>query len=406
MSMKNKLLVLLISILCVSLLMFNLSHASGNVNIVVSSQTPDPVKPGNFVDVSIKVTNMGSRAIQDTRIEVVENRFVSLAASQEAVSRIGAIPAFSSQTDGFVVVRKRLFIDEMAPIGEQMIRVNVRGDNQEFSRMLPIIIQESRPSLDITVVGSQDDVTFHPGEIKPFRIELGNSNALTLQNVRITMQLSPNQDISGGPAAAIGQDSTFFITQGSNTQRISSIPSQESREVIFNLGASPNAQIRPYQVPLLIEYQDVLGNQFSELVELSIIVNAEQNMIVAVDRIDRNQVTFGIANPGPGIVRGAVVTLFDAQGEELGKEYIGNLNADDFQTSQFQIRSNQSTKDVRVLVEFGDGFFTRQQVEQDFTLQLPQSNTESSGALMWVVIILVVVGGGVYFYRRRKPDDE
>ncbi|MCH8519225.1 MAG: hypothetical protein LAT82_00530 [Nanoarchaeota archaeon] len=396
------------------LIFFSLNvYASSNMNVIISSQTPDPVKPGNFVDISIKITNQGSSSIQDAQIEVVENRFISLSANQNRITRVGAIPAYSSQTDGFVIVRKRLYIDETAPIGEQLIEIRVRGNNNDFTVNLPIFIQENKPSLNINVEGSLEDVTYYPGELKPFTINLFNDNEIQLRNIKINLQVSQNENIN--PAqATLSQTSNFFITQGTNSQRIRNLASQESSQVTFNLGVSPNAQIRPYQIPLTIEYEDVLGNSFIEEVELSIIVNAKENLLISLDRLDRNQVVFGIANPGPGLVRGGVVTFLNLNNEVLGTEYIGNLNADDFQTVQFSTPSSNnvddslaSSQDVKVKVEFGDGFFNQKVVEEQFTLKLPQRVQEGSSTV-WIIIIILILIGGVYYFkiRKKKGDDE
>ena len=395
------------------ILLSNQAHASSNLNVIISSQTPDPVKPGNFVDISIKMTNQGSSSIRDAQVEVIENRFITLSANQNRVTRVGAIPAFSSQTDGFVIVRKRLFIDETTPIGEQLIEVRVRGDNTEFSVNLPIFIQENKPSLNINIEGSLEDVTYFPGELKPLTIDLFNDNQIQLRNIRVNLQVSQNENLNP-TQTGISQTSNFFITQGTNSQRIRNLASQESSQVTFNLGVSPNAQIRPYQIPLFIEYEDVLGNTFSEQVELSIIVNAEENLLVTLDRLDRNQVVFGIANPGPGLVRGAVVTFLNLHGDVLGTEYIGNLNADDFQTVQFNTptlnienENSMNSQEVQVKVQFGDGFFNQKVVEEQFTLELPLRVQENNNTFLIIVILIIIVSGVYYFViRKRKTDEE
>lgn len=403
--------IMLILVFIMMLLISTQSFASSNMNVIISSQTPDPVKPGNFVDVSIKITNQGSSSIQNAQIEVVENKFVTLSANQNRITRVGAIPAFSSQTDGFVIVRKRLFIDERAPIGEQLIEVKVKGDGKESSINLPIFIEETKPSLKIDVQGTLEDITYHPGELKPLQITLDNDNQIQLRNLKVTLQTGLGE--SGvAVQGSSSHTSNFFIVHGTNTQKIRNLGSQESEEITFNLGVSPNAQIRPYQIPLLIEYEDVLGNSFTEQVELSIIVNAQENVLVTLDRLDRNQVTFGIANPGPGLVRGAIVRLYDNNNKVIGTEYIGNLNADDFQTVQFrtpsssnQINSDNS-RDVRVEVVFNDGFFSNQEISEQFTLEPPVAEEQSSNIGLIIIVLLIVGVGGYFIIKRRNRDED
>lgn len=377
-------------------------------NIVLSSQNPDPVKPGNYVDLSIKVTNQGTSPINDAQIELVENRYVTLSASEEKVSNVGAIPTQSTNQEGFVIVRKRVFIDENAPLGNLFVDIKVKSGSSEISKSLPIVVRDSKPSLQVITANSIEDVTYYPGELKPFTLTLSNTNAISLQNIRLTLFDSNSDEISSTQVPnTINTDSdAFFITQSTNAKRVQSINSNDEVEVSFNLGVSPNAQIRPYQIPLKIEYEDTLGNSYTEEIEFSILVNSEQNVYLTLDRISNEQVIFGIANPGPGVVKGALVSLYSQDNEKISSQYLGDLNSDDFQTIQFDTNSlnTNSSQNVKLVVEFSDGFYNPKTIEEDFTLDF-NPNAQNSNSYVSTIIILLVIGLiGYYIYHKRKKS--
>ena len=45
--------------------------AAAGLNVVLSNQNPDPVSPGNFVFLNVKISNIGSDSINNARVELI-----------------------------------------------------------------------------------------------------------------------------------------------------------------------------------------------------------------------------------------------------------------------------------------------------------------------------------------------
>ena len=373
-------------------------YATGAASVVLSSQDPDPVKPGNYVDLSFTITNSGDSAISNARLELIENTYITRAPSEPQILELGAIPAFATEENGFTVAKVRVFVDELTPIGSQEVDVRIRTNSQEFIRTFFITVRQESPSLTLESTNTIEELTFKPGEQKELKLQLKNTNSISVKDIKLTLDTTSEDALTGATS------NDFYIIGGTNVRRVNVINSGDSQEVNFNLGISPTASIAPYQIPITLEYTDVLGNSFTENVEVSILVNSPVDLIVTLDRIEQSKVTFGLANPGPGVVKGAFVEIRDSSNEEIASEYIGDLNADDFQTIQIDYNfGNKTSEEVTVHVDFADGFYSEQEKEKAFTLTNNAAQAQGgSSTFVFVLIIIAIAVGGYFIFRRRK----
>ncbi|MFP4402052.1 MAG: COG1361 S-layer family protein [Candidatus Nanoarchaeia archaeon] len=394
------------------LLLFTITphiFSTSELSMSISSQEPDPLRPGNYADLSIMLTNSGDRAVQEAVIEIEENEFLTLAANEKKTNTI-TVPAFSSSQDGFVILKKRVYVSEDAPIGELQFDVKAKTQTADFTKTLSLVIRDSKPSLEIITTQNEKNLTYSPGELKPYTLRLQNNQDISLQNVKISMLFGSDDDSSEQSSTQLSNtqsSSPFYISPGVNSKRISQISSNENVEVTFNLGVSPSAQIQPYKLPVLLEYEDVLGNTYEEEFELYIIVNTPVELLVNLDRVTNNQATFSIANPGPGVVRGAYVDFKDESGEVFSTQYLGNLNADDFQTIQSEVQMSNSSQDITLDVYYSDGFYNQYSTTHTFTID--EMTQESNSSLPLVIIGVVIIVAYIsyrYYMKKKKSRDE
>ena len=402
--LKKSLYILIVSIVMLSITSTSVFSNSGVANVVLFSQSPDPVQPGNYVDLSFRISNPGTSTISNAQIELVENRYISRAPNEPRIIELGAIPAFTTSDTGFTIAKIRVFVDETTPIGDQEIELKIGEGSQEFTRSFIVSIREDRPSLIVEVVGEIDDLTYSPGEQKTLTLQLENTNSIDLRDVRVSVQTSQREE--SPTTSGFTTDSDFYILQSSNVKRIETIEARNSQEISFNLGISPTATIKPYQIPLTIEYSDVLGNSYTEEVSISVLVNAQTNLLLSLDRVESSRVTFGLANPGPGVVRGAFVEIFDDEGNEISSEYIGDLNADDFQTIQIDYSAQNTTQDIELVVKYSDGYYQSLDTSKSFTIEAQNSGNGASSSSVIYIIIVVALIAGFFWYRKRKSSKD
>ena len=362
----------------------------GFANVVLSSQDPDPVSPGNFVDLSFKVSNPLDEPITNVYFEFLENEHITLASFEDDVKFLGVIPAYSSESSGFTIIKFRAFVTDLAPIGEENFEIKMKANSQEIVKKFTLNIKEESPSVDLQLSQSIEDVTFKPGEQKGFELVIKNFNSISIKDIKLTLDTSQDSN---------GDSNDFYVLGSTNVKRVNLIQPNEEQRVVFNLGISPTASIQPYQIPVSIEYEDVLGNSYTEEVLVSIIVNAQTELLLSLDKYENSRVTFGLANPGPGVVKGAFVRVYDSNSEEITTEYIGDLNADDFQTIQFDYELSDSSETVLVDVVYSDGYYVSQGLQKEFVLQLDKSSSSSNSSSL---LLFLIIGGVVgYFVVRR-----
>lgn len=377
-------------------------YSSGLPSIVLSSQDPDPVSPGNYVELSFRVSNPGENSISNLKLQLVENRYVTLAPNEDEIVDLGSIPAQSNSESGFTTAKVRVYIEDNAPVGSQEVRVKLINGVQESFKDFLITVREENPSLSVNVIQSIEELTYKPGEQKPLTLELENFNSIDMKNVKIS--IDTDVEISSG----VETQADYYIVQGTNVQRIDSIDSNTKSSVSFTLGISPTASIQPYQIPVTVEYSDVLGNDYTEEFDVTVLVNADVDLLLTLDRVENGRVTFGIANPGPGIVKGAFVEITNSVDEVIGAEYIGDLNADDFQTVQIEYTPSAEleSEDVTLKVDFSDGYYTADVEEKVFTIDGTATSERSSSSpiVLIIIVILIIVGAYFLLFRKRKVE--
>lgn len=387
---------------------------TGGVNVVLANQNPDPVEPGNYVYVNVKVSNPGSQAIQGASITFEENTFFSLAPGVEATKELGAIPQYS--TDGsssFVIAKYKVYVSSQTPIGLNTLTFSIDSTQADFSVDLDLLVQDSNPRVDVTSF-SIDPV--ESGKSMPLTLNLKNNNNIDMSNVVVTLKLD---DV---------ENKVISVDEGSNQQRIGTFLRGESIEIPFSLTIAPDAIAKPYLIPVNIEFEDALGNKYSQNITGSVRVFSEPQLSVQIDSQDvysqgNGRITLALANPGTSSVKGVQVEFLDSPSYTIleGKtQYLGDMNPDDFQTLQSDIYLSGEEGTLDVKLTYLDSYNNKE--EQIINLDLTTFNEEELstygittqagsgsgifGTIIWVVlIILAFVLGRKYGYRKAKKKN-
>ena len=384
------------------------SFATTGLNVVLLSQNPDPVSPGSFVYVNIKVSNTGSTAIKNADITFNENSIFTLASSEKATKELGTIPAYSNleSSTNFVVAKYKIFVNENTPLGLNTLNFKVNDDkgllyNYDFE----VLVQDSNPSIHIT----QFEVDqIEPGSSGKLKLELENDNTISLRNIVLQLGLS---DV---------EDDVLSVQSGSNQKTITSLKAGEKKIVEFDIVASPDASSKPYLLPVDITYEDILGNSLSTQITGSVRVFSAPIVSIELDSqeiysIGKGKITLAIANPGTSTIKGTQIQILPSEDYEVitgDYQYVGDLNPDDFQTVQSQIYVKNAEKvTLKIQVEYLDSYNNKKSEiiempmktynsEELKNLGLVSGSSSSSSSYAGIIFSLVLIGIAFYVGRR------
>ena len=405
-SIKNTLSILVI-LLLISITSIITVNAATGLNVVLSSQNPDPVEPGNFVYINVKISNSGSDSISSATMSMIENANFKVAKGEDIQKILGVIPAYSSTegSNSFVIAKYKIFVDDNTPTGLNTLTFKINSNIGEYEYDFDILVQDNNPLIEIEDL---DIEQIQPGASSTLTIKLKNINTVDLKNVKVALNL------------AEVEDKVITMSSSSNEEIIDILKSQESNSIEFQITISPDANSIPYLIPIILTYKDTLGNSFENTVYGSVQVYSPPSLSLNIDSQDiyttgKGKVSLAIANPGSSKIKGVQIQILSSDDYEIiegENQYIGDLNPDDFQTLPTQIYiKNEQQSVLKVKLTYFDSYdkpseeiieiplkiYNSEELSQ-FGFSNGASSTNVTGYII-VLIIGIIIG---YVAKRRK----
>jgi hypothetical protein len=201
----------------------------------------------------------------------------------------------------------------------------------------------------------------------------------------------------------------FTPLGGGIEQTIDSLQPGESETITFTMIADPDAENKPYKIPVAVNYYDTNGENRTRNEVVGVIIGSEPELTIYIDEteISSSQSTGSVlvrfVNKGTSDIK-----FLDArldQTEEFvvvnsAEQYIGKIDSDDFEIAEFQI---SLTKNAGSTVELPISTFYRDANNNEYSkgvsLTLVRHTPEQLGqqknntALIVLVVILLAAGG-------------
>lgn len=411
-----KKLILLISILIVALTIPLVSAATNynwpSIETTLLSQDPDPVEPGQIVDVKFKIENEGIETNDDVIVKI-NPKFPFSSYDGIMEKNIGKLQSASTGSDA-AIVEFRLKVDEKAIEGDTELEIVVLiGDeggisytNDEFL----IDIQTHDAVLDITSITS-DPKQIAPGESAEVSVMVKNLADSLLKDIKFKLDFD-DDDVPLAPY------------QSSSERRISQLESNYQNSLIFNIIADPEATPGLYKVPLTITYNDEKGTSYSVSDILAVTVGEIPKIKAYIKKSEvlqakaEGKVTLEVANTGSSDIKFLEMTLLPSDDYKLVSTteyyYLGDVDSDDTESEEIDIYINKNVETLHlpVLLKYADANNKPFQQQFDLEMNLYSSSelkkfglveTSNAGAYLLVLILAVI---GFILYRSYKKDPE
>ena len=403
---KNKNLIKILILIILSIFTLNAAYSAGGLNVVLANQNPDPVAPGNFVELNVKISNSGNVGIQNAKIIFIENNNFQIAKGKDISKELGIIPAYSSldSATSYVMAKFLVEVAPNTPLGENPVEFSLETSEGTYSYEFDITVQDANPTL---VVNDFKISTVEAGKSEKLTIEIENTNSITLNNVILSLGFDTVEN------------SALSTLNGASQKVISTLNPNEKKTIEFDILVSPDAESKPYLLPVNFDYEDTLGNSFNETVYGSVKVYSKSLPLVKLDAQDiytkgKGKFTLAVSNPGTSTVKGTQIEIMPSEDYTIiggNFQYVGDLNPDDFQTVQMNIYLNNAEKaTLKVKMTYLDSYNTKNEeiVEiplkiysakelTDFGIEIPKTSTQSYLGYFLTIVTLIV---GFYVGRR------
>ncbi len=300
------------------------------VRVLLASQSPNTVEPGDSVDLRFRFENNGSATIGAIEAELLPKYPLSI--TEPSVKNIGSLDAKQKGTDA-IVIKYAVHVDENADEGSYEIFLRYRIGSGFWIRMGPFYVDVKSSDAIVGVASFNMPGSFSAGSAGDVNVTIRNFGKSLVRDVRIGI------DLDNIPFAPLGT---------SNDVMMDGISAGQAATASFRLIADTGAKAAYYKTRVTLHYTDYSGKAHVSNSTIGLLVYNEPKFELALKEAkvftqkSNGEVVLSISNTGPADILFMTAELVETPEYLVISSpmiYVGNLEADDFETANFDIRT-------------------------------------------------------------------
>ncbi|WP_406670368.1 hypothetical protein V7O67_14550 [Methanolobus sp. ZRKC4] len=380
------------------------SAATMKVNII--EYDPFPAQIGEYVDVSVKIENVGYGRADAVSLKMEPEYPFSLDSQNNAVEFIGIL-----SPEDAAVHEYRLYVDENSKVGTGTVDVYYQiytGGSwykSSFDLKVGSNTFDSKGTIELRGI-SCDPVVFMPGDVGTVSFTLANTateSSVTIDDV----DYDTNARVQSGVLKGVeGIDVTSDSYVGSGV-----IGPGDSISLSYNVDISDDIEDGTYYLEL-----SMVGNSHAYNSNWRIPVKVDSSAIKVIPSkpliLTNGEGTFefDVANMHPNTLSSVSVRLVSDELDFSPEEYfVGSMDSDELFTIEVDAKSDiqESSVPVTITVDYRNGINEHNTEVAVRELKLVNEAEGNSGNLATVGIGLAVLLGipAVIFMKRRKQNN-
>ncbi len=329
------------------------------INVRTTLTDPYPVEPGKNLELSLEISNTGTKELNNILIELKPNYPLTLLESSK--KQINVLPADSSR-----IIEYDLFLDDSAISTVYKIPVEITYDTSTLKKEIQINVQ-GRPDFKLLEMSSE---AISPGDqanvsVRIMNVGTGNAKRTT---------------------AAFTSQSTYIkpIFSGGNVY-IGDFNSGETKDIEFRILASSDTEYGVYTGTIELEYRDESGTASTASFDVGILVSGEPKFQIIKTEVDmeNQELSVELANIGSAEANGINANLI-IDGKVFDVDYVTSVKIDKRTTLKFNLPSKRMGE-LKLSYEGPDNR------KFDQTETLIWNVPFIMPGWVWVIVIVVVV---------------
>ncbi|WP_292461979.1 COG1361 S-layer family protein [Methanolobus sp.] len=405
-----------------------ISNSASGVDINVMSQSPSPARPGEVVELTLTVQNVGNKDLTNVVIAVNPEYPFSPASGESLSKTISYLKARQDENDA-TVVKFKLKVDADAAKKTYDIDISVKDSDSEsaVTTTVAVDVQGKEYAQVVTISKSSIDIA----TVEPLELIITNTGTSPLKNMAVSWE-----DSTG----------TILPVYSDNTKYISYLGVGESVTVAYSVMADVNADPGLYQLDITLTFQDYDSNESTIKTKAGMFVGGGTDFDVTYSEGSAGEVSLSLANVGNNQAYSVKVSILEQdnfQATGSTSTIVGNLEKGDYTITSFSVTSTSmmqatatgerpgqaqasstnttesqsfsSRNNLLVLIEYTDSTGQRLSVEKSVPIDLSATGatsaamgprgtsqqTSDNSYLMYGLVLFVLTGGALY-YRKRK----
>jgi len=378
--------------------------ASGSaLSVSVLKYEPVPAEIGKYVDIWIKVENIGSGKSEDLSIKMVPEYPLSLDSEANALENIGILSPKSA-----AVHKYRLFVDEDSKQGVASFDIQYQKEKdgawveETFEITVGSTAFNSKGNVQIEGDPVKEPEVFMPGDTGTITFTLKNSaNAYSVT-------INGEDFDTNARVQSASLKGTDGITVATDTYYGNGILGPGELMVLtYNIKVDENLSDGTYYLDF-----STIGSSHSYNNNWRIPLKVDSSSVRIVPskplKLEDGQGTleFDVANIHPNKLSSVSVRLEAEDVDFSPAEYfIGSMNSDELFTMQIygETSSDNASQEVKIIANYRNGLNEHEELIGVRELQLETAKKSSNiGSLALVFLVAVLAGAGYFIYNRRK----
>ena len=376
--------------------------------VVAANYEPSPLAPGQYADIWLKIENRGERDAENVEVTLPDK--FPFKALEGSTKELGTLSAKESAIAYF-----RVQVDAGAPSGPTRLRVRLETGSRVEE--MDILLQLER----LDAVLAIDDVKTTPsivaaGETVKVDVTVRNMADTSLRSVRATLRLLTQVTTTTGLSTV---ELPFTPIGGGIERTIDILGPGDIETFTFNLVVDPDAESKPYKLPVHIVYYDANGANRTRDEVVGVIVGSEPELTVYMDdneftsEENTGRVVVRFVNHGVSDIKFLTARL-DQTDEFViinsPESYVGKIDSDDYETAEWQLALTKKADDVielPIVMQYRDA--NNKQYSAGVSVNLVRFTPEqlgmkksATGAVIAVIVIIAVIGWYAYNKKRKK----
>ena len=378
------------------------SGAALKVDIV--KYEPCPAEIGKYVDVWVKIENIGYGRADDVSMELVPSYPFSLDSKNNAEKNIGIL-----SPDSAAVHEYHLFVDSDAKPGTSSIKIRYQDNEgvswfeESFDIKVGSDTFDSRGTLQLEEIKTEPEVLM-PGDSGTVTIVLKNSatqNTITLDG--------KDYDTNAYVQSASLSSTDDIIVHDESYQGSGVLGPEDAITLLFNVEVDGNAKDGTHLMDL-----SVIGSSHSYNTKWDIPIKVDSAGIRVIPTkpltIENGVATiqFDIVNTHPNALTSVSIRP-QAEGIEFSpvEYFIGTMDHDELFTVEFDARTisdNVTTQqEITLITQYMSGFNEHETTLNDLNLAIVSEKENGNTGLAGIgVLFSIFVISGLVMYRRKK----
>ena len=400
---------------------------SSSLKVNMTNQNPDAARPGEPVELTFSVQNVGNNDLKDITV-TVEPEYPFTKLSGESLEKTVSYLNARQDDDNAAVLKFKLLTDSNASEGTYEIKVTTASKSGSGSSSSTIATTNTI-HLDVRGKEYAQIVTIDKSNIdlakeEPLEFIITNTGNSPLKNMVLSWE---------EPKGVI------LPVYSDNTKYIKYLAAGESIKVVYSVMADVNAEPGLYTLNLNLTYEDYESNEKKIQTTAGLFVGGETDFDVVFSESDAGDISLSVANVGNNMAYSVKLSVpkqdrFEVIGSS--STIVGNLEKGDYTIASFNVMRTQAADEsegsepgttkasagdnvtsasgaappLKVQIEYTDAKGERITVDKDVEIEMisssaaaggPGTNSGSSSYFPYLVIV-IVAGAGVYMYRKKK----